>query len=164
MAQFCKHVTDMQPAPPCATGLTSHTDPALFNTTSPRSLTPQDDTPRPQAPRPKVHRSFSLRIQRVASNVKRRGSLWSRPSAQGTGEPTMLHPGDHSQCTSGNITPRSQDQSDTSIDVAGPRLGGASEPRAEDVPRAGEEWVYAGNWVRRKRFPSSCERLRCFHW
>jgi hypothetical protein len=81
VALFCKHVTDAQPAP-----LT----PADLNfSTSPAPLTPVNETPTLQVPSPRMHRSLSLRVQRAASSVKRRSSLWSRPSAQGNGEPAM---------------------------------------------------------------------------
>ena len=139
VALFCKHVTDAQPAP---------LSPAELDfTASPTPLTPQNEIPTLQVPSPRMHKSLSLRVQRAASSVKRRSSLWSRPSAQENGEPT-INSGNNSHCTSGQVTPRSQDPSDTSVDVAGPRVGGGSEPHAEDVPRAGEAWVYASDWVK----------------
>ena len=136
VALFCKHVTDVQLVP------LSPMDPNF--STSPMSLTPQNEML--QVPPPRTHRSLSLRIQHAASTVKRRSSLWSRPSAQGTNEATAYSGSD--SCPSGQVTPRTQGPSDTSVDVAGPRKGGGSEPHADDVPMAGEAWVYAGNWVR----------------
>ena len=38
--------------------------------------------------------------------------------------------------------------SDISADAAGLRIGGSSEPKAEDVPRAGEAWAYGNDWVK----------------
>lgn len=124
VALFCKHVTEMQLAPLSPTGLMP---PAGHNfNISPTSPTPENEIPKLQVPSPKAHRSLSLRVQRAASSVKRRGSLWSRPS----------------------VTPRSQYPSDISVDVAGPRAGGDPEPHAEDVPMAGEAWVYASDWAK----------------
>jgi hypothetical protein len=85
-----------------------------------------------------MHRSLSLRVQRAASSVKRRSSLWSRSSGQGNGEPATNF---NTHRPSGQVTPGSE------VDVAGQRIGGIPEPRAEDVPRAGEAWVYADDWV-----------------
>ncbi|KAI9441922.1 hypothetical protein H4582DRAFT_1811008 [Lactarius indigo] len=142
IALFCKHVTNMQPAPLSSPGLLSPTDHHFI--TSPASLTPpQDEVPRLQVPSPKVHRSLSTRIQRAATGAKRRSSLWSRPSAQATSGSTTYSV--DNRVSSGQITPISQ--SDVSDDVAGPRIGGPPEPPAEDLPRAGEAWVYAGNWA-----------------
>ncbi len=136
---------DVQPAPLSSAGPMSPTD--LNFTTSPASLTPQNEVSRLQVPSPKMHRSLSLRIQRAASSVKRHSTLRSRPSAQATDAPTMYSV-DNPRCASGEVTPRSQDLSDVSVDVAGPRIGGTPEPQAEDVPMAGETWVYADNWVK----------------
>jgi hypothetical protein len=143
VALFCKQVTDVQPVPLTPAGINF--------SASPISLTPLNETPTLQVPSPRLHRSLSLRVQRAASSVKRRSSLWSRPSAQGNSEPAM-NSGKISRCNSGQVTPRSQDPSDLSVDVAGPRIGGSSEPQAEDIPRAGEVWVYANDWVKRIRF------------
>jgi hypothetical protein len=145
VALFCKQVTDAQPVPLTPAGVNF--------STSPIPLTPPNETPTLQVPSPRVHRSLSLRVQRAASSVKRRSSLWSRPSAQGNSEPAM-NSGNISRCTSGQVTPISQDPSDISVDVAGPRIGGSSEPQAEDVPRAGEAWVYVNDWVK----PIRCTR------
>ena len=139
MALFCKHVTDAQPA------VLTPVD--LKFSTSPESLTPLNEIPTLQVPSSRLHRSLSLQVQRAASSVKRHTSLWSRPSAQGNSEPAV-----NSGTTSGQATPRPQDPSDISIDVAGPRIGGISEPQTEDVPRAGEAWVYANDWVRPIRY------------
>jgi hypothetical protein len=135
MALFCKHVTDAQPAP--------LTPVDLKFTTSPVTLTPLTEIPTLQVPSSRVHRSLSLRVQHAASSIKRHSSLWSRPSAQVNSEPAM-----DSGATSGQVTPGLQDPSDISVDVAGPRFGGNSEPHTEDVPRAGEAWVYANDWVK----------------
>ena len=149
---FCKHVTDVQLA------TLSPMDPNF--STSPKSLTPQNEML--QVPSPRVHRSLSLRIQRAASTVKRRSSVWSRPSEQGTAEPTM-NSGNNSRCPSGRVTPISQDPSETSADVAGSRTGaGSSEPHADDVPMAGEAWVYASDWVRVLRLASKLFSLHNF--
>ena len=141
VALFCNQVTDARPAPITPAGVNF--------STSPTPPTPLNETPTLQvpSPSPRVHRSLSLRVQRAASSVKRRSSLWSRPSAQGSSEPAM-NSGNIPRCTSGQVTPTSQDASDISVDVAGPRIGGSSEPQAEDVPRAGEAWVYANDWVK----------------
>jgi hypothetical protein len=130
VAQFFKHVTDAQLAPLAD----------LNFSTSPAPLSPVNEISTLQVPSPRTHRSLTLRVQRAASSVKRRSSLWSRPSAQGNGEPTM-------NSVSEQVTPRSQDASDISIDVAGLRIGGNSESHVEDVPRAGESCVYASDWV-----------------
>ena len=143
MALFCKHVTDAQP------GVQTTVD--LNFTTSPESVTPLNGIPTLQVPS-RVHRSLSLQVQRAASSLKRHTSLWSRPSAQEDSEPAM-----NSGTTSRQATPRPQDPSDDSVDVAGPRIGGIFEPQAEDVPRAGEAWVYADDWVKIIRHTS--ERL-----
>ncbi|KAH9167117.1 alpha/beta-hydrolase [Lactarius sanguifluus] len=142
LALFCKHVTNLQPALLTSPGLLSPTDHHFI--TSPASLTPQNEVLRLQVPSPKVHRSLSTRIQRAATGVKRRSSLWSRPSAQATGGSTTNSV--ENRVSSGQVTPMS-DLSDVSVDVAGPRIGGNNEPQAEDVPRPGEAWVYAGNWA-----------------
>ncbi|KAI9452279.1 hypothetical protein BJY52DRAFT_940839 [Lactarius psammicola] len=144
VALFCKHVTDMQSASPSSAESMSPTGHNFA--TSPTSLTPQSELQRLQVPSPKVHRSLSLRIQRAASGVKRHSSLWSRPSAQATGRPTTYSV-DNPRSPSGQVTPRSQYPSDISVDVAGPRTGGSHEPHAEDVPMAGEAWVYADDWA-----------------
>ncbi|KAF8260354.1 hypothetical protein EI94DRAFT_1829826 [Lactarius quietus] len=120
VAQFVKHVTGAPPAPLIPGDMKFSTSPA--------PLAPQDEIPTLQVPSPRVHRSISSRVQSAASGIKRRSSLWSRPSAQGNGEPAL--------------------NSDISVDVAGPRIGGSSEPQAEDVPRVGEAWVYAGDWAK----------------
>jgi hypothetical protein len=83
---------------------------------------------------PKMHTS---RFQRAASNVTQRCS-WLRPSPQGTSE-LRMHSGNDVR-----VTPKSQDPS---ADVAGPSTGGNPGTHAEDVPKAGEASVYAGNWV-----------------
>ncbi|KAH9020637.1 alpha/beta-hydrolase [Lactarius pseudohatsudake] len=142
LALFCKHVTNMRPALPSSPGLLSPTDHHFIS--SPGSLTPQNEVSSLQVPSPKVHRSLSTRIQRAATGVKRRSSLWSRPSAEATGGSTMYSV--ENRVSSGQVTPIS-DLSDVSVDVAGPRIGGNNEPQAEDVPRPGEAWVYAGNWA-----------------
>ncbi|KAF8267914.1 hypothetical protein EI94DRAFT_1728993 [Lactarius quietus] len=139
MALFIKHVTNAKPVP------STPADPNF--STFPAPLTPQNENPTLQVPPPRMHRSLSLKVQHAASSIKRRSSLWSRPSAQGNSEPARIS-GDNSRLTSGQVTPRSQDPSDISIDVAGPRIGGSSEPHADDVPRPGEAWVYAGEWVK----------------
>ncbi|KAH8984796.1 alpha/beta-hydrolase [Lactarius hatsudake] len=141
LALFCKHVTSMQPALLSSPGLLSPTDHHFI--TSPASLTPQNEVSRLQVPSPKAHRSLSTRIQRAATGVKRRSSLWSRPSAQATGRSTTDSV--ENRVSSGQVTPIS-DLSDVSVDVAGPRIGGNNEPQVEDVPRPGEAWVYADNW------------------
>ena len=103
------------------------------------SSTPPNEIPMPQVLSPKVHES---RIQRAAGSVKQR--RWcSRQSVQGTGEPTM-----DSGHTSEKEIPRSQDRpSDTTADVASPRTSDSFKPQVEDVPKAGEASVYAGDWV-----------------
>ena len=131
VAQFFKHVTDVRSAD-------------LNFSTSPAPLSPENEISTLQAPSPRARRSLTLRVQHVASSIKRRSSLWSRPSVQGNGEPTV-------NSVSEQVRPRLQDASDVSIDVAGPRIGGNSESHVEDVPRAGESLVYAGDWVNRKR-------------
>ena len=131
VAQFFKHVTDARPA-------------VLNFSTSPAPLSPENENLTLQAPSPRARRSLTLRVQHAASSVKRRSSLWSRPSVQGNSEPTV-------NFVSEQARPRLQDASDVSIDVAGPRIGGNSESHVEDVPRAGESLVYAGDWVNRKR-------------
>ena len=102
------------------------------------SPTPPNEASEPQDLAP----TQISRIQRAASSVKRR-SWWSRPSAQATGEPS----GNEVDHTSGHVTPRSQDPSETSADLTGPRTDGNSEPLPEGVPKAGEALVYAGDWV-----------------
>ncbi|KAH8985532.1 lipase/ esterase [Lactarius akahatsu] len=153
LALFCKHVTNMQPALPSSPGLLSPMDHHFI--TSPASLTPQNEVSRLQVPSPKVHRSLSTRIQHAATGVKRRSSLWSRPSAQATGGSTMYSV--ENRVSSGQVTPIS-DLSDVSVDVAGPRIGGNNEPQVDDVPRPGEAWVYAGNWVKKFLSQSAVSR------
>ncbi|KAF8261460.1 hypothetical protein EI94DRAFT_1745923 [Lactarius quietus] len=132
MASFCKHVTGMQLEPQSSTDHNSSTSPI-----------PPNESSRHQVLSP----NHTSRIQRAASCVKRR-RWWSRPSAQGTGNPTM-YSGSNAGNTSGRVTPRSQDHlSDTSADLAGSRTGGNSEPHPEDVPKAGEASVYAGDWAK----------------
>ena len=103
------------------------------------SSSPPSESPMPQVLSPKVHES---RIQRAASSVKQR-RWWSRLSAEGTGEPTM-----DSSHTSEQEISRPQDRpSDTAAGITGPRTSDSSKPQVEDIPKAGEASVYAGDWV-----------------
>ena len=88
----------------------------------------------PPALPPKAHTSQS---QRAACSVTQ-GCRRLRPSPQGTNEPRM-----HSE-NDVRVTRNSQD---SSADVASPSTSGKRGTHTEDVPKAGEASVYAGNWV-----------------
>jgi len=148
MALFVKHVTTMPhgPSGPSAlsipSGATQITD--LSFAASPSQLTPPNENQSPQLPRPKPRRSLTSGLLRAASHLKRRGSS---PAAQKPGGP-IATPGERSSAsTLGYITPKSRNQSDESVNVAGQRIDGRSKNDPSAVPRAGEARVYAHNWV-----------------
>ena len=115
---------------------------ALFSThvidVPDHNTSPLNEILTPPVVSPKVHTS---RFQRAASSVTQR-CWWLRPSPQGTSEPKM-----HSR-NDVRVTPNSQDPS---TDVASPSTGGNPGTHAEDVPKAGEASVYAGNWVKKHK-------------
>jgi len=148
MALFVKHVTTMPHGPSgrsalsIPSGATQIT--GLGFTASPSQLTPPNEIQSPQLPRPKPRRSLTSGLLRAASHLKRRGS----PPAAQKPSGSIATPGEMSSAsTLGYITPKSRNQSDESVNVAGQRIDGRSKNDPSAVPRAGEAKVYAHNWV-----------------
>ncbi|KAI0253632.1 hypothetical protein BJV78DRAFT_1152772 [Lactifluus subvellereus] len=136
MALFFKHVTNTLQSPLSPTALLTSVIPTADYafSTSPVSLTPCSEVPKLQVPHPKPRRSLTSGISRAASNLRRRGSMRSRPLVQNAGR-LAATVGDISASTSGHVTPRSQDLSDESVDDAGPIVGRTSEPHARSAHR-----------------------------
>jgi hypothetical protein len=147
MALFVKHVTILPrgPSHPSAvlipSGASLTTDPGFG--ASPSQLTPATEVQNPHLPRPKPRRSLTLGLSRAVGHLKRRASSAAVHKPSGI----VATPGETSANTPGYLTPKSQTQSDESVDVAGQSTNGRSENDSGAVPVAGEAKVYAYNWV-----------------
>jgi hypothetical protein len=148
MALFVKHVTTLPSGPsrPDAAlihpGVTLTTGPGLI--ASPSQLTSTIDVQKPHLSPPKPRRSLTSGLERAFSHLRRRSSISVAQKTSGI----VATPDDTSASTLDRLTPpKSQTQSDKSVEVVGQRNDGHSESDPGGVFVAGEAKVYAYNWV-----------------
>jgi hypothetical protein len=147
MALFVKHVSQTPHGPSGPTpvsipsGATPITDSGFI--ASPLQISPPSEVQSLQPPHPKPQRSLTSGLSRAVSHLKRRGSSAAMPKPTGS----VATPGETSASTLGHVTPKSQNQSDESVNVAGQRIDGRSGNNPGGVSKAGEPKVYAYNWV-----------------
>ena len=147
MALFVKHVTTAPRGPfrPNAvlipSGVTLTTDPGF--SASPSQLTPTTEVQSPHLPRPKPRRSLTSGLSRAVSHLKRRASSSAVQKPRGI----VATLGDSSASTLSYLPPKSPNQSDESVGVAGQRKDGRSETDSGGISVAGEAKVYAYDWV-----------------